>query len=200
MRRIADHDAVLRASESELLAVRMLAEAYKRVTVGERDWLPTCRIDCQQVQQDGRARGLHRRRGAKGRLHVARTVRVRARRVLGATAIIGGATALCLVAALGLAHSGNSSVASYHKPANHFFHATTSRHESRTDPVGNSRPPHSSGVSGMSAPSTASIPDLPSDLPIPNLPSNLPIPDLPIPNLPSNLPIPNLPSSLDGTS
>jgi len=46
MRRIADHDAVPGASESELLAVRMLAEAYKRVKVGERDWLPTCRIDC----------------------------------------------------------------------------------------------------------------------------------------------------------
>ena len=207
MRRIADHDAVPGASESELLAVRMLAEAYKRVKVGERDWLPTCRIDCQQVLHGGPARGLHRRRGVKGRLHVARAVRVRARRVLGAAAIIGGATALCLVAALGLTHSGNGSAASYHKPANHSSHATTGRHESRTDTVGNSQPPHSSGVGGMPAPSTASIPDqpsipdLPSDLPIPSLPSDLPIPslpsDLPISNLPS---IPNLPSSLDGTS
>jgi hypothetical protein len=196
MRRIADHDAVPGASESELLAVRVLADAYKRVPVGDRDWLPTLKMACLQVPQGGRAGGLHRRRGVKGRLHVARTVKVRARRVLGAAAIIGGATALCLVAVLGLTHPGNSSVANYRKPANPSFHTATGSHESRTDTAGNSQPPHSSSASGRPAPSTRSIPNLPSipDLPIPNLPSDLPIPDVPS-NLPSNLP-----SSLDGTS
>jgi hypothetical protein len=198
MRRIADHDAVPRASESELLAVRVLADTYKRVTVGDRDWLPTLRIDCQQVPHGGHARGLHRRRGLKGRLHMARTVRVRARRVLGAAAIVGGATVLCLVAAIGLTHSGNSSVAGYQKPANPFFHPATGRHESRTDTAGNSQSQRSSSVGGLPAPSTPSIPNQPSipDLPIPNQPS---IPDLPIPSLPSDLPIPSLPISLDRT-
>jgi len=198
MRRIADHDAVPGASESELLAVRMLAEAYKRVKVGERDWLPTCRIDCQQVLHGGRARGRHRRRGVKGRLHVARTVRVRARRVLGAAGIIGGATALCLVVALSLTRSGNSNVASYHRPASPPFHAATDGHQNRTNTVGNSQPPHSSGVGGLPAPSTPSIPAHPS---IPTHPSDLPISDLPISDLPiSDLPISDLPISLGGTS
>ena len=123
MRRIADHGAVPGASESELLAVRMLAEAYKRVTVGERDWLPTCRIDCQQVLHGGPARGLHRRRGVKGRLHVARAVRVRARRVLGAAAVIGGVTVICAVAAFGLTRSGASGVPGFQKPNNPFLHS-----------------------------------------------------------------------------
>ena len=152
---------------------------------------------------------------------MARTVRVRARRVLGAAGIIGGATALCLVVALSLTRSGNSNVASYHRPASPPFHAATDGHQNRTNTVGNSQPPHSSGVGGLPAPSTPSIPaqpsippqpsdqpsipaqasDLPSDQPsIPNLPSHLPIPNLPIPNLPSDLPIPNLPISLGGDS
>jgi hypothetical protein len=102
MHKTSDRDVALRASESEQLAVRMLAEAYKRVPVGDRNWLPTCKIDCRQVLQAGLERGLHRRRGVKGRLHVARTVRVRARRVLGAAAVLGVVTVLCLASALGL--------------------------------------------------------------------------------------------------
>ena len=53
MHKTSDHDVVLGASESEQLAVRMLAEAYKRVPVGDRNWLPTCKIDCRQVLQVG---------------------------------------------------------------------------------------------------------------------------------------------------
>src|SRR5260370_17114230 len=96
--------------------------------------------------------GRHRRRGLIGRFHVARTVRVRARRVLGAAAIIGGATVLCVVASLGLAHSGNSSTRGYQKPANPFLNTTTGRPESGTDAAGNHQPPRSVGVGGLPVP------------------------------------------------
>ena len=41
MRRIGDHAVVLGASMAGLLAARVLSDAYERVTVVERDALPT---------------------------------------------------------------------------------------------------------------------------------------------------------------
>jgi hypothetical protein len=70
--------------------------------------------------------GRHRRRGLIGRLHVAHTVRVHARRVLGAAALLGGAAVLCVLAALGWSPSGDSGIPGYQKPANPFLHTATS--------------------------------------------------------------------------
>src|SRR5260370_39989527 len=115
------------------------------------------------MQSRGGSPGRHRRRGLRGRFHVARTVRVRARRVLGAAAVIGGVTVLCVVASLGLAHSGNSSTRGYQKPANPFLNTTTGRPESGTDAAGNHQPPRSVGVGGVPAPGhTAPVAAAPS--------------------------------------
>ena len=175
MRRIADHDAVPGASESELLAVRMLAEAYKRVTVGERDWLPTCRIDCQQVLHGGPVRGLHRRRGVKGRLHVARAVRVRARRVLGAATVIGVVTGLCLAAFMGLTHSGNSSIPTYQKPENPFLHTTPRKPDSGAGAAGSRLPPRSVSL-GLGVPVTVRTTSVPQTPPLTSSPTTSPTP------------------------
>jgi hypothetical protein len=160
MHKTSDRDVALRASESEQLAVRMLAEAYKRVPVGDRNWLPTCKIDCRQVLQAGLERGLHRRRGVKGRLHVARTVRVRARRVLGAAAVLGVVTVLCLASALGLTRAGNSGIPGYQKPENPFLHATVRKPDSGSGTARNHRPARSVSL-GLGVPvpvETASVP------------------------------------------
>ena len=158
MDKTGDHNVLLRASESEQLAVRMLAEAYKRVPVGDRNWLPTCKIDCRQVLQVGR--GLHRRRGVKGRLHVARTVKVRARRVLGAAAVLGAVTVLCLASALGLTRSGDSGIPSYQRPGNPFLRTTVSKPDGGTAAARNHRPARSVSLGlGVPAPvETASVP------------------------------------------
>ena len=54
MRKVGDHTVVLGASMSGLLAARVLADAYHRVTVVDRDWLPERAADRRGVPQ-----GLH---------------------------------------------------------------------------------------------------------------------------------------------
>ena len=58
MRKIGDHAAVLGASMAGLLAARVLADAYQRVTIVERDPLPECGLDRQGVPQGRHAHGL----------------------------------------------------------------------------------------------------------------------------------------------
>jgi hypothetical protein len=178
MHKTSDHHGVPGANESDL-AARILAEAYKRVPGGDR--LPTVVIDRRLLQdamlaapswspaappgskpgsEPGSEPGLHRRRGVKGRLHVARTVRVRTRRVLGAAAVIGVVTGLCLAAVMGLTHSGNSGIPSFHKPANPFLHTNPATPGSGTGAAGNRRPPRSASLGlGVRVPArTASVP------------------------------------------
>lgn len=58
MRKIGDHAAVLGASMSGLLAARVLADAYRRVTIVERDSLPESGLDRKGVPQGRHAHGL----------------------------------------------------------------------------------------------------------------------------------------------
>jgi hypothetical protein len=186
MNKTSDHDVVPGASESDS-AARMLAEAYKRVPAGQRDFLPTIMIDRRQVLQaamlaapswspavppvsepvsePGTEQGLHRRRGVKARLHMARTVRVRARRVLGAAAVIGAVTGLCLAAVMGLTHSGNSGIPSYHKSENPFLHTNPATPNSGTGAVGNRRPPRSASL-GLGVPVSARTASAPLTQPV----------------------------------
>ena len=68
--------------------------------------------------------GRHRRRGLMARLHVARTVRVRAGRVLGAGAVVGVLTVVCVASALALTRSGAGGIPSFQKPDNPFLHSS----------------------------------------------------------------------------
>jgi 2-polyprenyl-6-methoxyphenol hydroxylase-like FAD-dependent oxidoreductase len=58
MRKIGDHAAVLGASMGGLLAARVLADAYRRVTIVERDPLPESGLDRKGVPQGRHAHGL----------------------------------------------------------------------------------------------------------------------------------------------
>jgi len=58
MRKIGDHAVVLGASMGGLLAARVLADAYQRVTVVDRDLLPERAADRQGVPQGRHAHGL----------------------------------------------------------------------------------------------------------------------------------------------
>ena len=58
MRKIGDHAVVLGASMGGLLAARVLADAYQRVTVVDRDLLPKSAADRQGVPQGRHAHGL----------------------------------------------------------------------------------------------------------------------------------------------
>ena len=58
MRKIGDHAVVLGASIGGLLAARVLADAYQRVTVVERDLLPDRAADRQGVPQGRHAHAL----------------------------------------------------------------------------------------------------------------------------------------------
>jgi 2-polyprenyl-6-methoxyphenol hydroxylase-like FAD-dependent oxidoreductase len=58
MRKIGDHAVVLGASMGGLLAARVLADAYERVTVVDRDLLPDRAADRQGVPQGRHAHGL----------------------------------------------------------------------------------------------------------------------------------------------
>ena len=58
MRKIGDHAAVLGASMAGLLAARVLADAYRRVTIVERDPLPESALDRKGVPQGRHAHGL----------------------------------------------------------------------------------------------------------------------------------------------
>jgi 2-polyprenyl-6-methoxyphenol hydroxylase-like FAD-dependent oxidoreductase len=58
MPRIGDHAAVLGASMGGLLAARVLADAYRRVTIVERDPLPESGLDRRGVPQGRHAHGL----------------------------------------------------------------------------------------------------------------------------------------------
>jgi 2-polyprenyl-6-methoxyphenol hydroxylase-like FAD-dependent oxidoreductase len=58
MRKIGDHAAVLGASMAGLLAARVLADAYQRVTIVERDPLPESGLDRKGVPQGRHAHGL----------------------------------------------------------------------------------------------------------------------------------------------
>lgn len=57
MERAGDHAVVLGASIAGLLSARVLADAYQRVTIVERDPLPTGESDRKGVPQ-GRHSGL----------------------------------------------------------------------------------------------------------------------------------------------
>src|SRR5271166_754819 len=123
--------------------------------------------------------GRHRRRGLMARLHVARTVRVRARRILGAAAVIGGITVLCLVTAFGLPRSGASAIPGYQKPENPYLHSSPSEPGSGIGAAG-SQPPRNPSldvghppvpVGTPSAPSTGAVSGWPSPAPPPTSPS-----------------------------
>ena len=58
MRKIGDHAAVLGASMGGLLAARVLADAYRRVTIVERDPLPESGLDRKGVPQGRHAHAL----------------------------------------------------------------------------------------------------------------------------------------------
>ena len=58
MRKIGDHAAVLGASMGGLLAARVLADAYQRVTIVERDPLPESGLDRKGVPQGRHAHAL----------------------------------------------------------------------------------------------------------------------------------------------
>jgi 2-polyprenyl-6-methoxyphenol hydroxylase-like FAD-dependent oxidoreductase len=58
MRKIGDHAVVLGASMGGLLAARVLADAYQRVTVVDRDTLPVCGADRKGVPQGRHAHAL----------------------------------------------------------------------------------------------------------------------------------------------
>ena len=58
MQKIGDHAAVLGASMGGLLAARVLADAYRRVTIIERDPLPESALDRKGVPQGRHAHGL----------------------------------------------------------------------------------------------------------------------------------------------
>jgi 2-polyprenyl-6-methoxyphenol hydroxylase-like FAD-dependent oxidoreductase len=58
MRKIGDHAVVLGASMGGLLAARVLADAYQRVTVVDRDLLPEGAADRQGVPQGRHAHAL----------------------------------------------------------------------------------------------------------------------------------------------
>ena len=58
MRKIGDHAVVLGASMGGLLAARVLADAYERVTVVDRDLLPERAADRQGVPQGRHAHAL----------------------------------------------------------------------------------------------------------------------------------------------
>src|SRR5215469_11205481 len=58
MRKLGDHAVVLGASMGGLLAARVLADAYRRVTVVERDPLPESALDRKGVPQGRHAHGL----------------------------------------------------------------------------------------------------------------------------------------------
>ncbi len=58
MQKIGDHAAVLGASMGGLLAARVLADAYRRVTIVERDPLPESGLDRKGVPQGRHAHGL----------------------------------------------------------------------------------------------------------------------------------------------
>jgi 2-polyprenyl-6-methoxyphenol hydroxylase-like FAD-dependent oxidoreductase len=58
MQKIGDHAAVLGASMAGLLAARVLADAYQRVTIVERDPLPESAVDRRGVPQGRHAHGL----------------------------------------------------------------------------------------------------------------------------------------------
>ena len=58
MQKIGDHAAVLGASMGGLLAARVLADAYRRVTIVERDPLPESALDRKGVPQGRHAHGL----------------------------------------------------------------------------------------------------------------------------------------------
>ena len=55
---IGDHAVVLGASMGGLLAARVLADAYRRVTIVERDRLPESGLDRRGVPQGRHAHGL----------------------------------------------------------------------------------------------------------------------------------------------
>src|SRR6201986_986663 len=58
MSEIGEHAVVLGASMSGLLAARVLADAYRRVTIVERDPLPESGLDRKGVPQGRHAHGL----------------------------------------------------------------------------------------------------------------------------------------------
>jgi len=58
MQKIGDHAAVLGASMAGLLAARVLADAYRRVTIVERDPLPQSGLDRKGVPQGRHAHAL----------------------------------------------------------------------------------------------------------------------------------------------
>ena len=58
MRKIGDHAVVLGASMGGLLTARVLADAYRRVTIVERDPLPEAGLDRKGVPQGRHAHGL----------------------------------------------------------------------------------------------------------------------------------------------
>ena len=104
--------------------------------------------------------GRHRRRGLRGRLYGGRTVSLHMRRVLGAAAVIGGVTALCIVAALGSTRSGGG-IPDYQKPQNPFLQTPASQPSGEAGAGGNRRYP---------SPSPSPVPSLglgPGDLVLP---------------------------------
>ena len=58
MHKIGDHAVVLGASMSGLLAARVLADAYRQVTIVERDPLPESGLDRKGVPQGRHAHAL----------------------------------------------------------------------------------------------------------------------------------------------
>src|SRR5215472_15155570 len=58
MRKFGDHAAVLGASMGGLLAARVLADSYRRVTIVERDLLPESGLDRKGVPQGWHAHAL----------------------------------------------------------------------------------------------------------------------------------------------
>ena len=58
MNEIGDHAVVFGASMGGLLATRVLADAYPRVTIVERDPLPESGLDRKGVPQGRHAHGL----------------------------------------------------------------------------------------------------------------------------------------------
>lgn len=73
------------------------------------------------MRQEAPAGGRHRRRGLAGKLYLGLTVRRRARRILGATAVVGCAVAVALAAALGSPGPGNDGIPNYQKQDNPYL-------------------------------------------------------------------------------
>ena len=74
----------------------------------------------------GAHHGRHRRHGLLGHLRLGRTVRLHARRVTGALALLAGLVAVAVLAALGPARPDSGVIPGYQKPDNPFLHSQPS--------------------------------------------------------------------------